>query len=216
LTGTKIPLLLVTAKSRAMKNPLCLLLLFSATLLFSQKKERIDSLKKLGRDSLVKLAVKKLKDPAFDPELYDRISVKAYPASLLVSFEVSVLIYSESSCYYKAVYIPLVGDGIGRTIRGKCADPEFYRPSPGDKKKIKFIFDAINKSNEVGDVPDNKLDPGTFMEISELPHHYYVEVSSWGSFSFYKVDKATGKISGAGHEHLYHSVETEDRFELVE
>jgi len=41
--------------------------------LFSQKTTKIDSLKKLGRDSLIKLAVKKLNEQGFNFASYNKI-----------------------------------------------------------------------------------------------------------------------------------------------
>jgi len=55
----------------------------------AQNLAKIDSLKKLGRDSLIKLAIKKVNDPAFDPKAYDRIIVKADSSKLVVEFELS-------------------------------------------------------------------------------------------------------------------------------
>lgn len=173
---------------------------------------KLDSLKALGRDSLIKLAVKKINDPKFNPANYDLITVKASSTTLLVEFELSVRLISGNSCYYHSYTVSLYGSGSGGSITGDCDNVKYYNPSSADKKSIDFVFDAINKSDEIGHVPDKKLDKGTTMEITEKPTYYYVEVSSWSTFSHYKVSKATGKISEASHKHYDRSGEVEDEF----
>lgn len=59
------------------------------TFSISQNKAKIDSLKQLGRDSLIKLRIKKINDKTFEPKYYNRIIVKADATKLIVDFEVS-------------------------------------------------------------------------------------------------------------------------------
>jgi hypothetical protein len=173
---------------------------------------KLDSLKALGRDSLIKLAVKKINDPKFNPANYDLITVKASSTALLVEFELSVRMISFGSCYYDAVTVSLFGGGSGGSITGDCENVKYYNPSSGDKKSIDFVFNAINKSDEIGHIPDKKLDKGTTMTITEKPTYYYVEVSSWSTYSEYKVSKGTGKIYEASHKHYDRSGEEQDEW----
>lgn len=197
-----------------MKNLLAIFsLVFCVTTMKAQTK--LDSLKALGRDSLIKLAVKKLNEPAFNPANYDIITVKANSNTLLVEFALSIQFISPGACYYHYVTVALYGHGSGGGITGDCENVKYYNPSASDKKSIDFVFNAINKSEEIGHVPDKKLDPGTTMEITEKPTYYYVEVSSWSTHSEYKVSKATGKISDASHKHYDRSGEGKDEFEEV-
>ncbi len=69
--------------------------LLIAQISFAQNKAKIDSLKKLGRDSLISLAVKELNEPGFDPNAYDRIIVKASSTDVIVSFDLSVTFVSK-------------------------------------------------------------------------------------------------------------------------
>ena len=184
--------------------------LFCFSFLHAQTK--LDSLKALGRDSLIKLAVKKINDPKFDPSNYDLITVKADSNSLLVEFDLSIQFISSGACYYNALTVSLYGSGGFGSITGDCDNVKYYHPSNAVKKSIEFVFDAINKSDEIGHVPDNKLDKGTTMTITEKPTHYYVEVSSWSTFSHYKVAKGSGKISEAAHKHYDRSGEGIDEF----
>lgn len=179
------------------------------------KSDKIEELKKLGRDSLIKLAVVKLNEPGFDPKNYDQIDVKYDDKSLIVDFKLSVKLAANSSCFYDAVYVALVGSGSGKSIQGFCDEPKFHKWTKSEQKKIDFVFDAINKDNEIGDVKDRKMPHGQNMEITEKLTYYYIEVSDWSTYSHYKIDKITGKISEAGHKHYARDGEPEDKFKYV-
>jgi len=176
---------------------------------------RIDSLIKLGGEALIEMAVKEINDPGFHRENYDRISVLANKNTLLVEFRLSILLKSKSSCFYYVVDVALVGSGTGGNIIGDCDETPYYQNSPADQKKIRFVLDAINASDEVGHIPDYKLPDDTSMEIIENAGHYQVEVSSWSTFSYYKVNKLTGKISEAGHKHYDRSDGDEPEFKTI-
>jgi len=177
--------------------------------------EKMASLKKLGRDSLIRLAVKEINDPEFDPGSYDRVVVKANKTMLMVSFSLSIEVKSKNSCYYNTVWVDLAGNTVSKSSTGDCDEPRYYTPSSSDQKKIQFVFDAVNKSDEIGDIKDNKIPEGTTMEISEHLTYYYVEVSSWSTFSHYKVDKSSGKVSDAGHKHYAHDFIEEEKWEII-
>lgn len=187
-------------------------ILFLFCFSFLQAQTKLDSLKALGRDSLIKLAIKKINDPKFNPANYDLITVKADSSSLLVEFDLSIQFISSGACYYNSLTVSLYGSGGFGSITGGCEEVEYYHLSNSDKKSIAFVFDAINKSDEIGHVPGNKLDKGTTMTITEKPTYYYVEVSDWSTYSHYKVSKGTGKISEANHKHYDRSGEMEDEF----
>jgi hypothetical protein len=190
------------------------LAVFILSLCFSamQAQTKLDSLKALGRDSLIKLAVKKINDPKFDPAQYDLISVRTDGKRLLVEFSLSVQLISGNSCYYDSYTVALFGGGGNGSITGDCNDVKYYHPSSSDKKNIAFVFDAINKSDEIGHIPGNKMDAGSTMTITEHSTYFYVEVSSWSTYSHYKISKGTGKISEAEHKHYDRSGEKESEF----
>ncbi|HEY0653475.1 MAG TPA: hypothetical protein VGD65_10115 [Chryseosolibacter sp.] len=178
---------------------------------------KIDSLKKLGRTALIELAVKKINNPAFDPQQYDRIIVKANKESLIVSFGLSVVVKSKQICYYDAVWVALAGEEMsGGSIQGVCAETPYFTRTKELQEKIDAVFEAINKSTEVGHVPDKRLPDGTSMEITEHDSYYYVETSSWSTYSHFKVDKNTGKISEAGHKHYARDPDEEERWEIID
>jgi hypothetical protein len=181
---------------------------------FSQS-DKIEELKKLGRDSLIKLAVVKLNEPGFDPKNYDRIDVKYDDKSLIVDFKLSVKLAGNSSCFYDVVYVALIGQGSGKSIQGFCDEPKFHKWTKAEQKKIDFVFDAINKDNEIGDVKDRKMPHGQTMEITEKLTYYYIEVSDWSTYSHYKIDKVTGKISEANHKHYARSGDEKEEYKYI-
>ncbi len=127
----------------------------------------------------------------------------------MVEFRLSITLAGSKSCYFDAVYEALAGSGSGKSIQGECENPKFYKQTDAIKKKMDFIFNAINKSDEIGHMPNSKIDEGTNMTITEKLMYYYVEMSSWSTYSHYKVDKGSGKISEANHKHYAHSSEDE-------
>jgi hypothetical protein len=184
----------------------CLLLmsLFTGGILSAQKKTMsAEELKKLGRDSLIKMAVHTVKDTAFHASYYQDVTVKANKEHVRVIFSNPVRLKMKKYCYYDAVEVDLSNGTVSRSLTGECDAPiiAFYKPTPEMNKKIAFVFDAINKSDEIGHVPDNKLPAGTIMDIIDNKNYYLVEVSDEDTFSTYKVDKTTGKISEANHKH---------------
>ncbi len=191
-----------------------ILLCLSHSFLFSQEKAKIDSLKKLGRDSLIKLAISKVYEPGLDPKGYDRITVKVYKDKLVVEFALSVVLI-DGSCYYDHYSVALVGSGTGGSIQGSCDEPKYHKFTSKEKKKIQFVFDAINKSDEVGHLKDNKIDDGNRMTITEKLTYYYVEMDDWSTHSYYEINKVTGKISNANHKHYARSHDEKPEYEIV-
>lgn len=196
-----------------MKKLLCIILSCSYSFLFCQRND-LESLKKLGRDSLIKLAIQKIDDPKFNPVHYDRVTVRATKTELYVVFELSINFHNKRSCFYDVVTVGLVGYGTSKSIQGDCEEPSYYHPTKSDQKKIDFVFDAINKDNSIGDIPDRKIPAGSKMEITEHFDYYHVRMDSWSTHSDYKISKITGKVYDAGHKHYARSWDTED-FEII-
>lgn len=195
----------------------CLIVFLSLKVFMANATDpKIDSLKKLGRDALIELAVKKIENPEFDPQQYDRITVKANKQSLVVEFALSVVLKNKQLCYYEQVWVGLAGEQVsGGSVQGDCDETPYYKRTKEIVEKINAVFEAVNKSTEIGHVPDNQLPEGTTMEITEHATHYLVETSSWSTFSYFKVDKLTGNISDAGHKHYARDSDEEDEWEII-
>lgn len=203
-----------------MKHILFILLMCANVLTITSQKDpeklkaKIDSLKKLGRDSLIRIAARNQYEQGLDPKGYDRIVVKAYEDKLVVEFGLSVTLI-DGSCFYDHVTVSLAGGGGGRGIKGDCNEPKYHKFTDKEKKKIQFVFDSINKSDEIGHLKDNKVGDGNTMTITEKLTHYFVEVSSWSTYSHYEVNKITGKITIANHKHYAHSGDEKEDYEVI-
>ncbi|HEY0653474.1 MAG TPA: hypothetical protein VGD65_10110 [Chryseosolibacter sp.] len=178
---------------------------------------KIDSLKKLGRSALIEMAVAKMaKDyPDFDHTQYDRTFVKANDKSLIVEFQLSVAIKRGRSCYYDVVWVALAGHGSGASTQGFCDDVKYYKRTDRDMNVTTFVFNAINKSDKIGDIKDNKLPSGTKMTIRARGLYYHVETSSWSTHSNFRVNKITGGISGARHKHYMRRRDEKPEWEYI-
>ena len=84
-----------------------------------------------------------------------------------------------------------------------------------DQDKIVFVFHAINNSDKVGDIKYNTLPIGTTMTITERATYYAVATSSRSTHSEFKVNKLTGKISGASHKHYARKRDEEPEWEII-
>lgn len=197
-----------------MKIFLFLPILFALNASAQKPKPTVDDLKKLGRDSLIKMAVKELNDTAFHPEYYDVVEVMYKKDAMEVNFSLSVRFHSGKKCFIEHVTVGLLNSNNGNSSSGDCDEMSYYKPSKKLQKKIDFVFNAINKSDEVGHIPNNKLPAGTKMDITEYMTYYYVEVSDDVLYSHYKVDRNTGKISEAGHKE-YASSPVEDEWQIL-
>lgn len=192
------------------------ILFFAPKISFTQTKiQQIDSLSKLGKDSLIKLALKKINDPAFNQNDYKNIKVIVKKDNVTVSFRNNILLIKNNSCFYSHVSVELLGGGVSKSIEGNCDNPNYYKLTKKDKEKIDFVFNCINKSNEVGDIPDKKLEGNTTMVITEKLGYYEVEVSDYSTMSRYKINKQTGKIYDAMHKHYAHSDDETEEIEIT-
>jgi hypothetical protein len=178
-------------------------------------RRQVSHLKKLGRDSLIKMAIKEINDPVFKPGNYDRVIVRASEFRMEVEFGVSIMLFTTANCYYENVSVNLA-DGTESKSSSNCDNPKYFSLSDADRKKLDFVIDAINKSSEVGHLDNRKIPEGSTMKITERKSRYEVEVSGWSTFSSYKVDKTTGKISDASHKHYDRAFDNESEYRVIE
>jgi hypothetical protein len=197
-----------------MKTLLFLPILFTLNASAQKPTHTVEELKKLGRDSLIKMAIREINDTAFHAQYYDVVEVRANKTSVEVDFSLSIRFHSGKKCFYEHVYVGLLNGPTGKSSSGECDEMDYYKPSKKLQKKIDFVFSSINKSSEVGPIPNNTLPAGTKMDITEYTGYYYVEVSDDITYSHYKVDRNTGKISEAGSKEYAGSPDT-DKWEII-
>lgn len=194
-----------------MKNSmlLTLMLLVSGSAV-GQSTGDVEELKALGRDSLISRAVGLLQrsDAEFDPSQYDRIRVIVDEDDIIVRFEHSIAFYGRKTAYRYNATVNIRTGSTGSSIVSNPNDYDedaeeyrFFRWDDKSRKAVRFVLDAINRQNEIGDIPEGKLPKDTRMTIREESGYYQIEVDSWSTHSYYKIKKSSGKIYDAGHKH---------------
>lgn len=184
--------------------------LLAGSLAMAQEVDRIGEWKKLGRDSLIALATEKLqkREPTFDPREHDRVVVEVTRRDVLVRFGHSIRYLARKTAMKYEAYVYFVSGTSGSSIESNPQDYgeeweeySFFKWKDSDRKAVRFVIDAINRDDEVGDIPGGILPKGTHMVIREESGYYDVTVDSYSTHSFYKVKKGSGKIYDAGHKH---------------
>jgi hypothetical protein len=161
-----------------------------------------DELRKLPKDSLVKMAAKKFREPSFDVSDFSQVEVWAEDGELTVELGHVIRFIPKRGQYYYSVSVNLVAGNSSRQIMGNGDEDDipFYKPKIF-QDKIDFVFTSINKSNgDVGKIPKGGLPDGT-MTITEKTTYYDIEVDSESTHSYYKIKKSNGEIYDAGHKH---------------
>lgn len=172
-------------------------------------------LSKLSKEKLVALAASKMDKKSFKVSDFTDIQIWLEGDELQVIFSHAIQYIPAKGQFYYAAHVELVTGSSSLSIQGKGPDDEdiqFYSPAKF-KKQIKFVFDAINKSDEVGSIPEGQLPEGT-MKIYENIGHYDVSVDSYSTHSSYKVKKGSGKIYDAGHKHFMREEGDEKRVRI--
>ena len=167
--------------------------------------QSLTELRILPKDSLIKMACKKIDEPSFDVQDFNQIEIWVDDPELSVEFGHVIRFIPRKGQYYYSVSVDLVSGTTGRLIQGDSPTYEevrFYKPAKF-QEKIKFVMNAISNSHgEVGKIPEGKLPDGT-MTIREEAGYYDIEVDSESTHSYYKIKKGSGKIYDAGHKHYY-------------
>ncbi|HYC84896.1 MAG TPA: hypothetical protein VEB86_06725 [Chryseosolibacter sp.] len=177
---------------------------------------KVDSLKKLGRAALIDLAIRQMNDPQFDASQYDRVTVKANENSLIVEFGLSVTLKTNRSCFYNGIMVALAGSGSGKSIEGNCKEPVYYRETRRIQKKVAFVFAAINGSEVVGGLRNDRLPVGTSMEVTQRGRWFHVRTDSWSTMSRFKINRLSGRVTRAMHKHYARTTAENDEFEIIQ
>ena len=179
-------------------------ILFLILLTQSTMAQTVSELRKLPKDSLIKMAAKKITEPSFDIKDFTRIEIWAEGDEITVDFDHAIRFIPMKGQFYYNVSVELVRASSSRQIIGDGPFDEevhFFKLTNKHQEKIQFVRDAINNSNgEVGKIPEGQLPDGT-MTITEKATYFDISVDSESTHSYYKIEKGTGKIYDAGHKH---------------
>jgi hypothetical protein len=161
-------------------------------------------LRELPKDSLIKMAIKKINDPEFKRKEFTRTEIWTKKDEVMVKFDNVIQLVPRRGQYYSNVTVDLISGTIGRQIMGDGPDDaevHYLKPNARHKKKVKFVLKAINNSNgEVGKITEDKLPSGT-LTIIEKGMYYSVTANSQSTLSTYRIKKGSGKIYKASHKH---------------
>lgn len=172
--------------------------------------ETVEALKAKGRQALIDQAVEILKrrDADLDPAPFDQVRVRANDSQIWVSFATSIVFLAEGTRYTGSVGVELVSGSSSRSPLSHASDtpssrtPPCFVPDANAAAAIAFVLAAVNRSDEVGSLPDGKMPPGRRMVIRDKGDHYAVSVTDEWMESSYHVDRTKGVISNAMHAHM--------------
>lgn len=198
-------------------------IVFSFSVIAQSKKMTLDEMKALGRDSLIAMAAERAKNsyPDFKIDLFDRIRVKIRQKSLVVIFDNAIRFVPRKSAFIYDMHVNLTENslGTGPIENGKevkdFEEYQFFKPTKESRKAIEFVLNAINKDNDIGDIPDGKLPDDTRMTVIEETDYYDIEVDSYSTVSHYKIKKGSGKIYDASHKHYARDWDDKDEEEEI-
>ena len=195
---------------KTLKITSILLLLLVSTVSCAQNKKmktEVDKIKELGKDSIIQLALD-ITHAKIDVTSFEKILVSANHEDVYVSFINSVKYIPLNKEFTTDVTVSILGK---TTSYNAIANPsnfhskderKYYNPNRKENKKvIQFVFDAINKSKEIGNTNSEDLEELN-MTIKEKDTYYAVLVINESQESNYKVKKETGEIYDATHAHL--------------
>jgi len=169
--------------------------------------KKVEKIKKSGRDSIIKTAVKKLNED-IDVSNY-MIQVKANNSTVIVYFHIPIVYLALNTEYSYNYGIDLIEgsswSGIISNPKGyenKKLRTQIYSPTEETQKHIQFVLNAINKSNEVDSINIEDFSFDDTMIIRDNKKHYQITMLSTHQESNYKIDKKTGNIYDSMHAHL--------------
>ncbi len=185
-------------------------LLLSFYSIFSQNdnmNKKVEKIKASGRDSIIKSAIKII-DEAIDINNF-MIEVKANKTSVIVSFHIPIIYVPLNSVFCYDFGVDLAA---GSSWSNIVSNPEaygsdkinipYYTTTAETQKNIQIVINAINNSDEVGSVDIQYFGIEDCMIIRDNQNFYDIRMLSLHQESFYKIDKASGKIYDSRHAHL--------------
>ncbi len=161
---------------------------------------------KQGRTAIIEEAIKQLKMPI--DTCYYNVYVMTNETQLWVSFHMPIKIVPQNTIAYYNLGIDLINRNQSKEIRANPSNFNYedykvplFIPTAETEAQIDFILDAINKSDEIGNLNRGELGWKDDMLIIEEADHFDITLVSYLYESFYKIEKETGRIYDAGHAH---------------
>ncbi len=167
--------------------------------------EEVEKLVQLGRDSLIQRAVT-LMNQDINPKDFATIKVTTDGEDVHVAFLNPIKYLPINSVFYfDAIYSLIYHTGGYNSVANPPdykieGEIPFFKETKEIKKNMDFVIDAINRSYEVGSFDRETFDDR--MIIREYKKYYDITVVSEYQESMYKIDKRTGEIYDAMHDHL--------------
>ena len=171
----------------------------------AQNNPNFKHLIQLGKDSLIQQAIEWLGDDASLTD-FKKVEVKSNGKEILVSFLNPIKYIPQQSAFYYDVHVYLIENSM---VKSPCANPvdsnliadTFFKPSEDSNQKIKFVIDAINKNQNLGQI--GNIDEFEYQMIIRENEQYY-EITIWSTQqeSEYKIDKISGKVFDEQHATL--------------
>ena len=190
---------------------------------YSQKNMTAKKYKKLGRDSLLKIAtdyIRKNLDTCFNPADYKVQRVTKREDMLYVSFIMPIQFVPAKGSYTYNVSVTLPDFSMSYSLLScngeSSTDPHFFKHTEETRKAVDFIFASINNSNEVGHVKEEEWPSNSVMVIKDMGAYYDIEVDDDYIHSYYKIKKDSGEIYDAGHKHYAIDPDDRKKIEIIE
>ncbi len=205
-------------------------LILSCTVCYSQNTKMDKEVKEvllLGKDSIIQLALKKIEkadlsiDEGVSIENFTQIKVLTDGKEVWVSFSNPIKYLPQKTVFYFDVGIGLLEGIISKNRVSNPGDYDektipFYKETKETEMNILFVFEAINKSGEIGSIDIANFEDN--MIIREYENYYDISIVSEFQESSYKIEKTSGKIYDSEHAHLVPppNMGNEDKYELKE
>ncbi len=167
--------------------------------------KEVEKIVKLGKDSIVKLALKSI-DKKARIQNFSKINVTTNGKDVFVSLRNPIKYLPIETGFYFDVEISVLektaryGPIFNGIMDSKKDAIPFYSQTKEIGQNIQFVIESINRSASVGSIDAANFEDD--MTIREHENYYDIIVVSEFQESSYKVEKTSGKIFDAEHAHL--------------
>ncbi|WP_298319989.1 hypothetical protein [uncultured Aquimarina sp.] len=183
-------------KSILLLITLCMQMTYSQN---TKPNQEVKRLIELGRDHIIDLALKKIKEQEIEDIKKDDfhfIKVKASDQRILVELGYNVLYLPKNTSYYSGISVEFPSKFVSKSsVNNDGENTTFYRPTSEYLKVINFIMNPDGTRTDIF----NKGKRWSPTIIYEKEKHYLVDFSArdpefGGGFSKEEIDKETGEV----------------------